>query len=198
MSLTEEPGSVGRDSMDTFIPFQAITGIQLVGMPQNRKVVLIYKTRDGRRDQLLVAPTAETMVDVEKVSEAVTQFMQLYGASEKKPMLALTQLSNYLPLRARSRLYRSQILQVLVRKYSCDKKASKAVVSYLADLAFSLVLHISPPLFPFSIFVFSMFSVSIFPRAGTSMRVLSWRRSYRFCLNSRLPFISASAGDCRW
>ena len=40
----------------------------------------------------------------------------------------------------------------------CDaavQELSKAVVSYLADLAFSLVLHICPPLFPFSIFVFS-------------------------------------------
>ena len=72
----------------------------------------------------------------------------------------------------------------------CDaavQELSKAVVSYLADLAFSLVLHISPPLFPFSFFVFSMFAVSIFPRAGAAMSALSWWRPYRFCLNSRFP-----------
>ena len=43
-----------------------------------------------------------------------------------------------------------------------------------------------------STFVFSIFSVLIFPRSCTSTSVLSWRRLYRFCHNFRLPSSLAS------
>ena len=83
MSPTGEPGSLSKDHMQRFIPFRAIIGIQFVGMPPDTKLVVTYKTRDGGRDQLLVAPKLEDMLDIEKLSEAVKQFMRTYMNKRK-------------------------------------------------------------------------------------------------------------------
>lgn len=83
-SLTEEPGSILKDNMESFVPFRAIIGTQFIGVAPDKKLVLTYKTREGGRDQLVVAPRPDDMLDIDYLSDTVKEFMRQYGASDKR------------------------------------------------------------------------------------------------------------------